>query len=111
MRRVSLSKFLSNYSTKHVKQNLAECNEYTDLIAQCKPHKPMIRGGEVTFKKSYKCNAVIGMIANGVKAKPGEFPHMAALGVKTDEGVKFVCGGSLISENFVLSAAHCFASG
>ncbi|XP_060651015.1 LOW QUALITY PROTEIN: serine protease snake [Drosophila nasuta] len=43
-----------------------------------------------------------------ILAKPGEYPHMAALGFQQDsEKIQYKCGGSLISENFVLSAAHC----
>ncbi|XP_034484683.1 serine protease snake [Drosophila innubila] len=43
-----------------------------------------------------------------ILARPGEYPHMAALGFQhNSEKIEYKCGGSLISENFVLSAAHC----
>lgn len=43
-------------------------------------------------------------VIGGVDAKKGQWPWMAA--VQMTSGF---CAGSIISENFVLSAAHCFA--
>jgi secreted trypsin-like serine protease len=42
-------------------------------------------------------------IVGGVPAKPGEFPFVAAL-YKDDA---FGCGGSIIDERHILTAAHC----
>lgn len=53
------------------------------------------------------------LIAGGVKAKVNEFPHMVHIGIhKPDENeTTYICGGTLISEYFVLTAAHCSRKG
>lgn len=48
-------------------------------------------------------------IVGGRNASKGEFPHMAALGYGTMDNINWSCGGTLISEYFVLTAGHCLS--
>lgn len=47
------------------------------------------------------------LIVGGTKAHLKEFPHMAAIGYNTGSGISWDCGGTLISERYVMTAAHC----
>ncbi|XP_059061617.1 uncharacterized protein LOC131854503 [Achroia grisella] len=47
-------------------------------------------------------------VIGGRGTKPGEFPHMGAIGWRgVTEKWLFNCGSTLISPNFVLTAGHC----
>lgn len=46
-------------------------------------------------------------ILGGTYSAVYEFPHMVALGYDKDGKTVYDCGGSLISENFIITAAHC----
>ncbi|CAG9793199.1 unnamed protein product [Diatraea saccharalis] len=54
-------------------------------------------------------NASFSRVVGGVKAKLGDFPWMALLGYKrrTGAGARWLCGGSLVTNKHVLTAAHC----
>ncbi|XP_017082822.2 serine protease grass [Drosophila eugracilis] len=46
-------------------------------------------------------------VSGGKTAKPGDFPWVALLKYKINDQRPFLCGGSLISERHILTAAHC----
>lgn len=54
------------------------------------------------------CRDANRLVVGGIEAKTGEFPHMVALGKRnSDETFDLMCGATLISHTWVLSAAHC----
>ncbi|XP_022347716.1 mast cell protease 1-like [Enhydra lutris kenyoni] len=46
-------------------------------------------------------------IIGGVESKPHSHPYMAHLEIVTDRGYGTSCGGFLISQDFMMTAAHC----
>ncbi|XP_058127768.1 serine protease persephone-like [Anopheles ziemanni] len=89
--------------------------EGADEIICCKTNKTVQPPGvqsRLACEKVPKYNERITFhIIEGEEASEGEFPFMAALGYPTDDGnVSYRCGASLISSDFLLTAAHCIPS-
>ncbi|XP_026816313.1 serine protease snake-like [Rhopalosiphum maidis] len=81
------------------------CAQYSELIYYI-IQDPILTSNNQEYIKVKDCYDAITLITNGTEAKPKEFPHMALLGYNKKPGL-WACGGSLISKNFVLTAAHC----
>ncbi|KAL7025311.1 hypothetical protein ACKWTF_013446 [Chironomus riparius] len=85
-----------------------KCEEYLNMSLRNVSSSALSLRPAFQNVKMENCENSISLIINGENAKAGEFPHMAAVGYKDKNRVAhFVCGGSLISDQFVLSAAHC----
>ncbi|XP_039451785.1 serine protease snake-like [Culex pipiens pallens] len=110
------SLFLLGYFLVVQGERIAEqkCSEYQKLSTKKTVIIPLtVKPKPVSFAGS-DCSETVDLIVGGEAAKPGEFPHQALLGYPDadgPEGYRFDCGGSLISERFILTAAHCFVNG
>lgn len=49
----------------------------------------------------------IGRISNGYPANRDQFPHQASITLPVSQTQSVVCGGAIITDNFILTAAHC----
>ena len=86
--------------------------DYDDILTLRFFTRPAVSQCTSFGKKPEFDDSVTIRVMNGIMSDLGEFPHFASLGYRKDDGGhSFDCGGALISENFVLSAAHCCIRG
>lgn len=71
------------------------------LLTACLAESDLLPGGNSTFEDED------GKIVGGQKARRGQFPYQVAMYLYTPDQSSSKCGGSLISRQWVLTAAHC----
>ncbi|KAG5675566.1 hypothetical protein PVAND_005460 [Polypedilum vanderplanki] len=96
-----------------IRISVKKCKEYGQLVYEKKIVNSSIIGEPSVVKMISKCNhESVPLIVGGEDAKDGEFPHMALIGFGDGNRMEdYQCGGSMISEQWILSAAHCVSTG
>lgn len=82
-----------------------KCEEYSNILSKS---AWKLKPGKNPNKTKCEMPLAHYLIAGGETVRRGEFPHMVALGWKMPKGkINYFCAGSLISEKWILTAAHC----
>ncbi|PNF22706.1 hypothetical protein B7P43_G07142, partial [Cryptotermes secundus] len=87
---------------------LFRCNYGKQKV--CCPLSPRTREkSNMDLLPNEKCGLTsASKISSGHNATFGQFPWMALLGSRlSNGGLRFICGGTLISDQYILTAAHC----
>lgn len=89
-----------------------KCLDYMQELEPCGDHFTATIAKDLDPERNcYVPRPTAVGVVGGNDAERSEFPHMALLGYGFDEdSAQWICAGSLVSENFILTAGHCISS-
>ncbi|CAK1554489.1 unnamed protein product [Leptosia nina] len=93
-------------ATKTGQKAWDKCIEYQQTLVYPCERSTALTGD---LARVNRCNHnYVDLIVGGVQAAKNEFPHMVLLGFgDTPQTAQWDCGGTLISDRFILTAGHC----
>ncbi|KAJ9596104.1 hypothetical protein L9F63_012688 [Diploptera punctata] len=104
-------------SLKECRLGLTSGNRMSNILFKCNheqkkyccPSDQQSLQVKMKLLPNEKCGKTsVTKITNGKSADFGQYPWMALLGARLSNGsLIFICGGTLISDRYVLTAAHC----
>ena len=86
--------------------------DFSNLVTLISSTKKSMKQNRQTLEQPSFCGQVNlkssqGRIVGGKEASEGQFPWLAQIWISKGASDKFICGGSLITDNVLVTAAHC----
>lgn len=84
------------------------CCPKPEKIRTLSPDYPKsIKFKEALCEDKISISPIVLNLRGGEIVDIGEFPFYASLGYKVNDKIEYLCGGSLIADDIVITAAHC----